>query len=132
MPPGLVIGDADAPEEADEAVAVLVAEAGGEEAGEFAGAADDLIEFIFGECAVVAADEPVGAPWVAAVDAVGGGEVAEFRACAIGDDEEVEAAGDGFVRGEDFPFTVGAAGIGDFHAPVDVDAGGSHGGDELF
>jgi hypothetical protein len=27
---------------------------------------------------------------------------------------------------------MGAAGVGDFHAPVDLDAGGSHGGDELF
>lgn len=49
----------------------------GEETTEAAGALDDLMELIFGKYSVVFPDEPMGTPWVAAVETAGFYEVTE-------------------------------------------------------
>ena len=121
-----IVGELDAPEQADQRRAGIELGAGGEEAEEPPGTVDDLIEFALRKDPAVFADEPVRAPWIAAVGATEAEPAAQGGARAVGDDQQVEAALHRTPGRLQAPAVRLADRTGDFAAPTDLHTGFTH------
>ena len=79
------------------------------------------MEIVGREGAVVFADEPMCAPWVAAIGIFGQELATEGRACPITDEEKIDFLCGGLLREIQLPAIEVMSGGGDFVVPVDGD-----------